>query len=85
MVSYWVDYGFFFLEGSVRWRFPIAVSEIFTAFVAVERALANAVHTVPIVLHAHRHVDAALPARVSSLVGHAWTDGRSTRSDVSAS
>ena len=32
MVSYWVDYGFFFLEGSVRWRFPIAVSRNIAAF-----------------------------------------------------
>lgn len=24
-IAYWVDYGFYFLNGSVRWRFPIAV------------------------------------------------------------
>ncbi|KXT17025.1 hypothetical protein AC579_4333 [Pseudocercospora musae] len=33
MVAYWVDYGFFFLEGSVRWRFPIAFQSFFTILV----------------------------------------------------
>lgn len=26
MISYWIDYGFYFLVGDIRWRFPIAVS-----------------------------------------------------------
>ncbi|KAI8137993.1 general substrate transporter [Fennellomyces sp. T-0311] len=33
MVSYWVDYGFYFLEGSIRWRFPIAFQAIFSFIV----------------------------------------------------
>lgn len=33
MVSYWIDYGFFFLEGSVRWRFPIAFQSAFSLIV----------------------------------------------------
>jgi len=33
MISYWVDYGFFWLEGSVRWRFPIAFQIFFTLLV----------------------------------------------------
>jgi hypothetical protein len=37
MVSYWVDYEFFFLEGSVRWRFPIVVSR----YLAVSRQLSE--------------------------------------------
>ncbi|KAF4978253.1 hypothetical protein FZEAL_5359 [Fusarium zealandicum] len=24
MIAYWVDYGFYFLAGSIRWRFPVA-------------------------------------------------------------
>ncbi|KAI9252865.1 general substrate transporter [Phascolomyces articulosus] len=33
MVSYWVDYGFYFLEGSIRWRFPIAFQAVFSLIV----------------------------------------------------
>lgn len=33
MIAYWVDYGFYFLEGSVRWRFPIAFQSFFTIIV----------------------------------------------------
>lgn len=33
MIAYWVDYGFYFLEGSVRWRFPIAFQSFFTIVV----------------------------------------------------
>lgn len=33
MVSYWVAYGFYFLDGSVRWRFPIMFQSFFTAVV----------------------------------------------------
>ena len=33
MISYWVDYGFFFLEGSIRWRFPIAFQALFSFIV----------------------------------------------------
>ncbi|CDH56854.1 sugar transporter stl1 [Lichtheimia corymbifera JMRC:FSU:9682] len=33
MVSYWVDYGFYFLEGSVQWRFPIAFQSFFSLIV----------------------------------------------------
>lgn len=34
-IAYWVDYGFFFLEGDVRWRFPIAFQSFFTILVMV--------------------------------------------------
>ncbi|PWN42001.1 putative sugar transporter [Ceraceosorus guamensis] len=34
-ISYWVNYGFFFLEGSVRWRFPIMFQSFFTIIVMV--------------------------------------------------
>lgn len=33
MIAYWVDYGFYFLSGSVRWRFPIAFQSFFTIIV----------------------------------------------------
>lgn len=33
MISYWIDYGFYFLTGSVRWRFPIAFQSFFTLLV----------------------------------------------------
>ncbi|TQV93631.1 sugar transporter [Cordyceps javanica] len=33
MIAYWVDFGFYFLEGSVRWRFPIAFQSFFTLIV----------------------------------------------------
>ncbi|KAI7855210.1 general substrate transporter [Circinella umbellata] len=33
MVSYWIDYGFYFLEGSIRWRFPIAFQAVFSIIV----------------------------------------------------
>lgn len=33
MIAYWVDYGFYFLEGSIRWRFPIAFQSFFTIIV----------------------------------------------------
>ncbi|KAL2758817.1 hypothetical protein ACRALDRAFT_1048467 [Sodiomyces alcalophilus JCM 7366] len=33
MISYWVVYGFYFLEGSVRWRFPLAFQSFFTIIV----------------------------------------------------
>lgn len=35
MVAYWVDYGFYFLEGSVRWRFPVAFQSFFTIVVMI--------------------------------------------------
>ncbi|GAB7363377.1 hypothetical protein MBLNU230_g3656t1 [Neophaeotheca triangularis] len=35
MIAYWVDYGFFFLEGEVRWRFPIAFQSFFTILVMI--------------------------------------------------
>lgn len=33
MIAYWIDYGFYFLEGSIRWRFPIAFQSFFTLIV----------------------------------------------------
>ncbi|KAL2203871.1 hypothetical protein CC79DRAFT_1278758 [Sarocladium strictum] len=33
MIAYWVDYGFYFLEGSIRWRFPISFQSFFTVIV----------------------------------------------------
>ncbi|EJP63668.1 sugar transporter [Beauveria bassiana ARSEF 2860] len=33
MIAYWVDFGFYFLQGSVRWRFPIAFQSFFTLIV----------------------------------------------------
>ncbi|OAA53333.1 General substrate transporter [Cordyceps fumosorosea ARSEF 2679] len=33
MIAYWIDFGFYFLEGSVRWRFPIAFQSFFTLIV----------------------------------------------------
>ncbi|KAK8145161.1 hypothetical protein G3M48_004829 [Beauveria asiatica] len=33
MIAYWVDFGFYFLQGSVRWRFPIAFQSLFTLIV----------------------------------------------------
>lgn len=33
MIAYWVDYGFYFLEGSIRWRFPVAFQSFFTIVV----------------------------------------------------
>ncbi|CDS14392.1 hypothetical protein LRAMOSA06561 [Lichtheimia ramosa] len=33
MVSYWIDYAFFFLEGSIQWRFPIAFQAVFSFIV----------------------------------------------------
>lgn len=35
MIAYWVDYGFYFLQGSVRWRFPIAFQSFFTILVMI--------------------------------------------------
>lgn len=34
-IAYWIDYGFFFLEGSIRWRFPIAFQSFFTILVMI--------------------------------------------------
>lgn len=34
-ISYWTVYGFYFLEGSVRWRFPIAFQSFFTILVMI--------------------------------------------------
>ncbi|KAI9367005.1 general substrate transporter [Aspergillus egyptiacus] len=33
MIAYWVDYGFYFLTGSVRWRFPLMFQSFFTIVV----------------------------------------------------
>ncbi|KAI9652433.1 MAG: hypothetical protein M1831_006776 [Alyxoria varia] len=33
MIAYWVDYGFYFLEGPVRWRFPLMFQSFFTILV----------------------------------------------------
>lgn len=33
MIAYWIDYGFYFLEGSIRWRFPVAFQSFFTIVV----------------------------------------------------
>lgn len=33
--QYWTNYGFYFLEGSVRWRFPIAFQSFFTILVMI--------------------------------------------------
>lgn len=33
MISYWVDYGFSFLSGSVAWRFPMAFQLVFCFFI----------------------------------------------------
>lgn len=33
MIAFWVDYGFYFLEGSVPWNFPIAFQSVFTVVV----------------------------------------------------
>jgi sugar porter (SP) family MFS transporter len=35
MISYWVVYGFYFLEGEVRWRFPIMFQSFFTILVMI--------------------------------------------------
>ncbi|ETN41564.1 uncharacterized protein HMPREF1541_03500 [Cyphellophora europaea CBS 101466] len=35
MISYWVVYGFYFLEGSVRWRFPVMFQSFFTVLVMI--------------------------------------------------
>lgn len=35
MISYWVAYGFYFLEGSVRWRFPVMFQSFFTIIVMI--------------------------------------------------
>lgn len=35
MIAYWVDYGFYFLTGSVRWRFPIMFQSFFTIIVMI--------------------------------------------------
>lgn len=35
MIAYWVDYGFYFLEGSIRWRFPISFQSFFTIVVMI--------------------------------------------------
>ncbi|EAU32831.1 conserved hypothetical protein [Aspergillus terreus NIH2624] len=35
MIAYWVDYGFYFLEGSVRWRFPVMFQSFFTIIVMI--------------------------------------------------
>lgn len=35
MISYWVDYGFYFLSGSVRWRFPVSFQSFFTIVVMI--------------------------------------------------
>ncbi|KAF4842092.1 Sugar transporter STL1 [Colletotrichum siamense] len=35
MIAYWVDYGFYFLEGSIRWRFPISFQSFFTIIVMI--------------------------------------------------
>lgn len=35
MIAYWIDYGFYFLEGSVRWRFPVAFQSFFTIIVMI--------------------------------------------------
>jgi len=31
-VSYWIDFGFYFVKGSASWRFPIAFQIVFAAF-----------------------------------------------------
>lgn len=33
--AYWIDYGFYFLSGSVQWRFPVAFQSFFTIVVMV--------------------------------------------------
>lgn len=35
MIAYRVDYGFYFLEGSIRWRFPVAFQSFFTIIVMI--------------------------------------------------
>ncbi|KNG90829.1 putative sugar transporter [Aspergillus nomiae NRRL 13137] len=35
MIAYWVDYGFYFLTGSVRWRFPLMFQSFFTIVVMI--------------------------------------------------
>lgn len=35
MIAYWVDYGFYFLEGTIRWRFPVAFQSFFTIVVMI--------------------------------------------------
>ncbi|KXH33619.1 hypothetical protein CSIM01_11784 [Colletotrichum simmondsii] len=35
MIAYWVDYGFYFLEGTIRWRFPVAFQSFFTIIVMI--------------------------------------------------
>ncbi|KAK6222978.1 sugar transporter Stl1 [Colletotrichum tabaci] len=34
-IAYWVDYGFYFLEGSIRWRFPVSFQSFFTIIVMI--------------------------------------------------
>ncbi|KAE8408988.1 general substrate transporter [Aspergillus pseudonomiae] len=35
MIAYWVDYEFYFLTGSVRWRFPLMFQSFFTIVVMI--------------------------------------------------
>ncbi|KAM5349049.1 hypothetical protein ACJ41O_008872 [Fusarium nematophilum] len=35
MIAYWVDYGFYFLTGSIRWRFPVSFQSFFTIVVMI--------------------------------------------------
>ncbi|KAF9872282.1 hypothetical protein CkaCkLH20_10109 [Colletotrichum karsti] len=35
MIAYWIDYGFYFLEGTIRWRFPVAFQSFFTIIVMI--------------------------------------------------
>ncbi|KAI7855212.1 general substrate transporter [Circinella umbellata] len=34
MISYWIDFGFYFCTGSIRWRFPVAFQAFFGIVVA---------------------------------------------------
>ena len=78
MVAYWVDYGFFFLEGSVRWRFPIA-------FVSAKHRFTDQIlmHSAAILLHDPRHDWPFLSSRFTSLACITRTYGRGTGRDRS--
>ena len=38
MIAYWVDYGFYFLKGTIRWRFPVAFQSFFSVLTQISPA-----------------------------------------------
>jgi MFS family permease len=35
MLAYWINYGFYFHEGSIQWRFPLLFQIVFAVYVIV--------------------------------------------------